>query len=112
MNQGNILFLMSSDICVIKEAVGLLLFFHVCSTLTTNNCAGEVHASGPGGEVGELSMQLSQAWEEDKRLRMQTCQTFQHHIVINNQAEGSPTPCRCLARFSSIYQGNLWGPPC
>lgn len=72
MNQGKILFLMFSDICVMKEAVGLLLFFYVSSTLTMNNCAGEVHASGPGGEVGELSMQLSQAWEKDKRLRMQT----------------------------------------
>ena len=40
--------------------------------------------------MGELSMQLSQAWEENERLRMQTCQTFQHHTMINKAGRGLP----------------------
>lgn len=54
------------------------------------DCAGEAHASDPGGEVGEFPMQLSQAWEKNKRLRMQTCQTFQRCIMINKTGRGLP----------------------
>lgn len=113
MNQGKILFLMFSDICVANlggsEAPPFLLcLFYIDDQQTTTMPERRMH------QVQEARWEnsLYSSLKPGKRIKGSECRPVRLSSTALwsiKQAEGSHTLCRGLARFSSIYQGNPWG---